>query len=128
MFQDCINDKTFEELVEKFVNNALKYTSKGDKNILRFIGKILYHSGVENLQVIYDLFIQGYCYYFAKMLEDAFPGGEICQAYPYGHIVYVYDGIPYDINGICDYDVSDEDFIPISKININDFKHNKKED
>ena len=56
MFQDCVN----EELVEKFVNNALKYTSKGDKNILRFIGKILYHSGAENLQVIYDLFIQGY--------------------------------------------------------------------
>ena len=124
MFQDCIN----EELVEKFVNNTLKYTDKGDKNILRFIGKILYHSGVENLQVIYDLFIQGYCYYFAKILEDAFPGGEIGQAYPYGHIVYVYDGIPYDINGICDYDVSDEDFIPISKININDFKHNEKED
>ena len=128
MLQDCINNKTFEELVEKFVNNALKYTSKGDKNILRFIGKILYHSGVENLQVIYDLFIQGYCYYFAKMLEDAFPGGEIYQAYPYGHIVYVYDGIPYDINGICDYDVSDEDFIPISKINISDFKYNEKED
>ena len=124
MFQDCIN----KELVEKFVNNTLKYTDKGDKNILRFIGKILYHSGVENLQVIYDLFIQGYCYYFAKILEDAFPGGEICQASPSGHIGYVYDGIPYDINGICDYDVSDEDFIPISKININDFKHNEKED
>ena len=124
MFQDCVN----KELVEKFVNNALKYTSKGDKKILRFIGKILYHSGAENLQVIYDLFIQGYCYYFAKILKDAFPGGKICQAYPYGHIVYVYDGIPYDINGICDYDVSDEDFIPISKININDFKHNEKED
>lgn len=124
MFQDCIN----KELVEKFVNNTLKYTDKGDKNILSFIGKILYHSGVENLQVIYDLFIQGYCYYFAKILEDAFPGGEICQAYPYGHIVYVYDGIPYDINGICDYDVSDEDFIPISKIDINDFKHNEKEE
>lgn len=29
MLQDYINDKTFEELVEKFVNNTLKYTSKG---------------------------------------------------------------------------------------------------
>ena len=29
MFQDCVN----EELVEKFVNNALKYTDKGDKSI-----------------------------------------------------------------------------------------------
>ena len=101
--------KTIEQFIDDFRMSQNTYIEHGE-------------------EALRHTFRAGYCYYFAKILEDAFPGGEICQAYPYGHIVYVYDGIPYDINGICDYDVSDEDFIPISKIDINDFKHNEKEE
>lgn len=57
------------------------------------------------------------------MLEDAFPGGKICIAYPFGHILYVYNGVPYDIDGIS---VSEyEELIPIEFLGeaINDFRH-----
>lgn len=117
-------NREFKDLVHGFVDHVHKYTNgEGDDKVLIFIANILYHNGLENSQVIYDLFIQGYCYYFAKMLEDAFPGGRVCLAYPYSHIVYELDGIPYDINGVTDYEY--EKLLPIEKIQeIDTFKHN----
>ena len=36
-------------------------------------------------EVIRHQFRAGYCYYFAHMLELAYPGGEVCLCYPFGH-------------------------------------------
>lgn len=99
--------------------------SGGKCKIITFIYDILYHGGdnVNNIEAIRNLFSDGYCYYFAKILQDAFPGGQICIAYPYGHIVYIYDGVPYDIDGISSAEF--EEYIPIDQLGdaINDFRH-----
>lgn len=35
--------------------------------------------------IVQQLFENGFCYYFAKILKDAFPGGELCIPWPIGH-------------------------------------------
>lgn len=96
-----------------------------DKTIITFIGDILFHPGanVDKIEAIRQLFENGYCYHFAKMLEDAFPGGKICVCYPFGHIVYIYNKIAYDISGVSDAEY--EELIPIEELGeaVNDFKH-----
>lgn len=80
-------------------------------------------SNINPTEEIRKLFHDGYCFYFAKMLEAAFPGGEVCLAYPYGHIVYVYNGIPYDIEG---HSITESNtFIPTWFLSstLNDFLH-----
>lgn len=90
----------------------------GDLRIIEFIGGILFHgaagiSAVDSIETVRSLFENGYCYYFAKMLEEAFPGGTICVCYPYGHVVYVLDGVAYDIVGVSSAEY--EMYIPISE-------------
>lgn len=77
----------------------------------------------DSVETIRSLFEAGYCYYFAKMLEDAFPGGTVCLCYPFGHIVYVYEGVAYDISGVTDAEY--ESFIPLTwmRDGVNDFRH-----
>lgn len=48
---------------------------------------------------IENLFSDGYCYYFAKMLQLAYPGGCICKPWPIGHFIYAYKDKYYDIRG-----------------------------
>jgi hypothetical protein len=107
------------DFINQFVN------LKGDEKVITFIADILFHNGndIEKSNVISNLFSNGYCYYFAKILQDAFPGGEICICYPYGHIVYIYNNIAYDIDGISSAEY--EMYIPISRLGeaINDFRH-----
>ncbi len=115
--------KSVKQAIDKFVANNYDYSNcEANKNVLTFIGNILYHNGVDNADTIVTLFSCGYCYYFAKMLQDGFPGGEICQASPYPHIVYVLDGIPYDIQGLCDLEY--DELIPIEKLDdLESFRH-----
>lgn len=94
--------------------------------IVSFIGQVLFQQSScidESTNTIKNLFSCGYCYYFAKMLEDAFPGGELCICYPVNHIVYVYEGVGYDINGVSN--MLCECCIPIKEFGkgINDFRH-----
>lgn len=96
----------------------------GDEDkILRFIQDVYNHQGKENAEVIQNLFMSGYCYYFARMLSEAFPGGEIVWLAPYGHIAYMYNGTPYDITGKCYSEAIY--FIPIRYLGrgLFDFKH-----
>lgn len=104
---------------EKCKENMMQSMSEVDGvdlNVIRFISDVLYHGarGVKvehSAETIRSLFEAGYCYYFAQMLKDAFPGGEICLCYPYGHIVYAYKGVMYDISGVSGAEY--EELIPI---------------
>ena len=65
--------------------------------IVEFIDQ--FENKAKDPEVLRDIFTNGYCYYFAKMLEIAFPGGEVCLCYPKGHFVHSYEDKAYDIWG-----------------------------
>lgn len=111
---------TKQQWIDTFTNLAV------DKRIVSFIGQILFQQSShidESTNTIRNLFSNGYCYYFAKILEDAFPGGELCICYPVNHIVYVYEGVAYDINGISN--ALCECCIPVKEFGrgVDDFRH-----
>lgn len=99
--------------------------SNVNEKIIEFIGNFYKSNDKshEECEVIRKQFRNGYCYHFAVILKDLFPGGEICVAAPFGHIVYVYENIPYDVEGV--YDGEATDLIPISFLGdrIKNFKH-----
>lgn len=71
-----------------------------------------------------NLFMAGYCYYFAMMLKAAFNRGEVYIAAPYGHVVWRdIDNRYYDIEG--EYVGDAEAMIPVTDpfCSIKDFKH-----
>lgn len=111
-------------------NRWIKHTCKkfpsARRDVITFIANILYHSEQIplNIDVICNLFGNGYCYYFALMLKDAF-GGEIRWHKKYGHIVwYDENEICYDIAGVFT-DYRDGDIVPLSELgdDLKDFKH-----
>lgn len=79
------------------------------------------HNNAEEIRQHYR---SGYCYAFALILKDAFQTGQIMWAAPYSHIVWVSNGIAYDIEG--EY-ISEAELIPIKYLgeHIRDFKHLK---
>lgn len=119
--------KAFEDLVGKylcdselakiyFVNRCIKMYPKAKEQILWFIANFVYHQGYhdDSSGFISKQFRAGYCLHFAVILKSLFKTGEVCWCAPFGHIVYLQDGVPYDIEGVndseCDY------YIPISYI------------
>lgn len=113
------------ETQTQWIEQQKREQPKANVTVLTFITKILFHNGSskEKTNDIYTLFACGYCYYFARMLEDAFPGGTICWAAPFGHITYQYDGMFYDIGGVYQGEATAQ--IPIDRLGdaINDFRH-----
>lgn len=109
--------------IKEFVSAFTTQYPKSDDTVLTFIATFLTAAGTDQTEVIQKTFRAGYCYYFALMLHDAFPDGEICWAAPFGHIVYVKDKIPYDIEGV--YEGEAEMFVPVKRLGeaINDFRH-----
>lgn len=111
----------FEEIVKSI------QTQIPDVNItiLKFIHDILNHCEPESEQNegVYKLFASGYCYYFAKILQTAFPGGTIVWCAPYGHIAYRYQNVIYDAHYV--YDGEAVLFIPVNNMGdtIQDFLH-----
>lgn len=94
--------------------------------VLNFIGRLHAKAGSDNC--LSDIFENGYCYYFAKMLDAAFPfEGTVVWIRNRGHIVWKSDNtnICYDINGIYVNFESDEDLLPIEKLGamLCDFEH-----
>lgn len=110
---------------EEIVQSIQKRIPQVNINILQFIHNILTHCGnhTEQNEGIYELFASGYCYYFAKILQTAFPGGTIVWCAPYGHIAYQYQDIVYDAHYV--YDGEAEIFIPVDNMGdtIQDFLH-----
>lgn len=115
---------TIKNDVESWVANQLKTYPLANKDILTFIGKIALHSGKEHEEIIRSLFADGYCYYFALMLKDAF-GGELKWHKFYSHIVFEDKaGVIYDIDGVF-YEQSKNMIVPISEIDIEAKKINQ---
>lgn len=83
------------------------------EKVLSFIGRL--HAKAGSTDCLYDIFENGYCYYFATMLNAAFPAmGEVVWIRNRGHIVWKSNStnICYDISGIYVNYESDEDLVP----------------
>ena len=112
------DDKIRQADKEKFIQyNHVE--CGGNKLILEFIANFRFFAVrdveyVQSSETICSLFEKGYCYYFAKILEEAFPRGTICLCYPYGHIVYVHKEVAYDIGGVSDAEA--EYYVPLSVV------------
>lgn len=106
---------------ESFINDALSIFPAADKNVLTFIADFVFHS---NSKSTINLFSQGYCYHFATILKSIYKKGEVCWVAPYSHLIWLYNDVPYDINGV--YNGESTKFIPIEFLGhaIEDFKHN----
>ncbi|MCM1215101.1 MAG: hypothetical protein NC548_11340 [Lachnospiraceae bacterium] len=93
--------------------------------IIKFIEQFRSCSGSDESTI--RLFSAGYCWYFAHMLDLAFPAkGQVCLVYPYGHFVFIDRmGVPYDIRGV--YTGDCEYFVPDHYIGdaVDSFKHVK---
>ena len=54
-----------------------------------------------DMNIMYNTFRAGYCYFFAHMLQDAFQRGTVCLAAPFSHWVWEdVDKQLYDIEGL----------------------------
>ena len=109
---------------QNFVDAWQVYYPTADTQVLRFIYNFLMHSGEENSEVIRNQFRNGYCYYFAHVLQRAFNRGTVCVAAPLGHFVWMDDNqVPYDVEGVNESDC--DEYIPESFLGdmIQDFLH-----
>lgn len=110
---------------------------ESNPEVINFIANILFKADCDDNSV-YNLFANGYCYYFATILKEAFNRGDIYWHKGYSHIVWVdINNIPYDIGGVfADYNKIKEingeknDLVPIAELNVykginglNGFKH-----
>lgn len=96
------------------------------ETILTFINNILTNRGTQESEPTERLFSNGYCYYFALILKDAF-GGEIMWPKYYDHIVWLdtVDNVCYDAHGVNDAHC-EQDLVPIrvlTEANLMAFKH-----
>lgn len=96
------------------------------EQILQFIDNFVTNRHKQESSPITSLFADGYCYYFALILRDAF-GGEIVWPKYRGHIVWhdIKDNLCYDIYGLYT-DWAERDLIPLNVLgptNLAAFKH-----
>lgn len=118
--------KILQESRETWIEQRVKMG--GDRKVIVFIADILFHGGngvsaKDSVETIRSLFEAGYCYYFAKILEQAFPGGQVCMCCFFGHVVYVFEGVAYDVHGVSD--AEHEAYVPMSEFGdgVLDFMH-----
>lgn len=90
----------------EFVESWKEAFPNAAKDVLTFIAELKCSTNPHEEEIIEDLFSAGYCYYFAKMLQDAF-GGECMWSVGRGHIVwqdtrtaYPEEMLVYDIHGV----------------------------
>lgn len=110
------------EMIKKSFIEAQIYNG-GKDEIINFIADIRYHCGIKGQETIRRLFRSGYCYYFANMLKNAFAGGSIKCIPDAGHIVFEYNDVLYDIEGV--YDSGDLKVSDIDDTDISAFLHKK---
>lgn len=106
-----------EKYIEDFSGAYMKEFPKANKYILQFIEDMIFKTGIEGAGYIITLFCKGYCYYFAKILKEAFPNGTIWFSPENTHIVFVDGENPinsfyYDARGVVT-DISAGELCPI---------------
>lgn len=93
------------EWIESWTTGRFKDT---DKKVIEFIAEFIFQKDEDGnpTDVISDVFVSGYCYYFANMLKAAFHRGEVCWSEGRSHIVWKdVNGVAYDSCGVYeDYD------------------------
>lgn len=95
----------------KWITQHQKKFPSARADVLGFIWDVNYAQGTAGEGIINSLFSAGYCYYFARMLQDAF-GGDLYWHKGHSHIVWG-DGenpIYYDIYGVF-YDYEEGDIV-----------------
>lgn len=110
---------------------------RSNSYVIRFINqfKTLFKElTISETNAVAKVFRNGYCYYFAIMLKDAFNRGEVCMTYDHKHVIWMdVDNVAYDIDGMFGWfpETANKDnywnglFIPVEKLSnyINSFKH-----
>lgn len=83
-------------------NDFIRKHSSGNDEVVRFIANFLYSShDIDISPQLTDIFTNGYCYYFAKMLQDTFNRGNLVVDKQKQHVAWQdVDGTVYDITGI----------------------------
>lgn len=104
------------------VNCPISYIQNSNGNkVLEWINRFVMHScnTASDMNIMYDTFRAGYCYFFAHMLQDAFQRGTVCLAAPFSHWVWEdTDKQLYDIGGL--YDGEALYFIPEEEYTLDD--------
>ena len=110
---------------DEWIDYEIAQTPSARKDVIQFIAEVSFHCKATT--AIYELFQQGYCYYFALMLKDAF-GGEMMWHKFHSHIVWQDEnGVCYDSMGVFE-DYDKDDIVPLSEIDIEAEKLGRLED
>lgn len=88
--------------IEQFIHNFkmmyLTVTFESPEDIKNFTWTN--ESTEKRLRPIERFYTQGMCYWFAKILKEVYPEGEIWYNYDKGHVVFKYNNDFYDITGV----------------------------
>lgn len=90
---------------EDWIYRALnKWWIGADVNAIEFISKWLFLFDDDSIEqeIVCDLFANGYCFYFAYLLQIELLYGEVKWQRMRGHIMWTYNDMPYDIYGVYD--------------------------
>lgn len=124
-------DRYFEPSAVKEWIRDMRGTDNHSAEVSEFCNRFIRTAcdcGVE-WDALRNLYMAGYCYYFAMMLKAAFNRGEVYITAPYGHVVWRdIDDRYYDIEG--EYIGDAEAMIPVTDplCSIKDFKHLSEKD
>lgn len=116
---------------ELFINSFIEKYPNASKEVLTFIANFAFSGSTSRNKTIIDLFINGYCYYFALMLKDAF-GGEMVADVENHHILWKDTregdgyGLLYDVCGIYK---SNDHCIPVHDLyeSLESYRHRGKD-
>lgn len=124
--RECASSDLKERWIEKSTSGIC---ASANRSVIAFIAEFRMRHGYDSDDV-YDLFANGYCFYFATILHTAFSRGEVCWHRCHGHIVWRdTDGQTYDIGGLF-LDADPEDILPVDSSlgsMVVDFLHNGDE-
>lgn len=106
-----------DRYMDDFTETYMKEFPNANRYILQFIEDMIFKVGSGGVPYIVTLFCRGYCYYFAKILKEAFPNGSIWLSIDAGHIVFVdgenpFDSLFYDARGVVT-DIDAHELCPI---------------
>lgn len=135
VFIRFVNDRygycfVFHKKGSRYFNAAFEYGFNPIKINLRTLKSLCEKGVLEDVDIQHNPYLigiwypetvsekeihdNGNCYHLSLLLKAAFPSGEICYAEPFGHTVFIYKEIPYDLEGV--YTAWAEKFVPIQEL------------